>query len=231
LTFFALLAAAVMAYGVDSRLAAYGWGVNAIMTCRRLQWPLVAVSLVLCVALLVLVISGKRRAWWLIGLAPVLMLFAHRFLLSPINRYRIGDEPAFVSPTEATLSRDDEPVLGLIFNEQAYVYPLANLARCPVVMQTDREHRMLLVWSPRLRAGTVLLVRRDLKARDLDIVAEPARALLLYDSRRGQFISAAAGLTPSGETPATVFGVVKTVQTTWGEWRDANPRTRIMVAP
>src|SRR5207302_5317508 len=92
LSFFATLAAAVMAYGTHPGWAQQGWGLSLIMLTRQLQWPLISVSLILCLILLGLVISGKRRAWWLIALAPVMTLFAHRFLTSSINRYGIADE-------------------------------------------------------------------------------------------------------------------------------------------
>src|SRR5687767_4720876 len=90
---FAIATAAIMAYGVHPALANHARGLDAIMLARRLQWPLIALSMIACVALLGLVISGKRRAWWLIALAPVLTLFVHRFLTSPINRYAVADEP------------------------------------------------------------------------------------------------------------------------------------------
>ena len=38
-----------------------------------------SVALIACILLMALTIFGQRRAWWLIGLAPVLALFAHRF--------------------------------------------------------------------------------------------------------------------------------------------------------
>ena len=80
LLFFAIVSAAVVAYGTNPDLARFGeTGVQAIMLCRRMQWPMVTLSVVLCVIVIALVIAGKRRAWWLIDLAPVLALFLHRF--------------------------------------------------------------------------------------------------------------------------------------------------------
>ncbi|MEO6436596.1 MAG: hypothetical protein ABIP55_12670 [Tepidisphaeraceae bacterium] len=102
LTFLAALSAAVMAYGTDPRWATHGWGLDLIMTSRRLQWPLIALTMVLCLALLGLVISGRRRVWWLIGLLPVLALFGHRFVTGPVSRYDVVDEPVFVAADKAT---------------------------------------------------------------------------------------------------------------------------------
>ena len=138
-----------MAYGVDPGSAHHAWGVGLIMLARRLQWPLIAASLILCLLLIGLVISGKRRVWWLISLAPILALFGHRFLTSPINRYAIADEPQFITAADAKFIHDADYVVGLVFNGQAYAYPYACLYQTPVIVQSDREHRLLLMWSPR----------------------------------------------------------------------------------
>src|SRR3954447_3358140 len=75
----AVLLAAWMSYGVDPRWADKSWGLSLIVLSRRLQWPLIAFSLIACLLLLGMVITGTRRVWWLIGLAPVLALYSHRF--------------------------------------------------------------------------------------------------------------------------------------------------------
>ena len=56
-----------------------------ITLARRLQWPLIVLSMMACLGLIGLVITAKRRAWWLIGLAPVLALFAHRFATGDVG--------------------------------------------------------------------------------------------------------------------------------------------------
>src|SRR5437867_9132972 len=90
----AIVASGWMAYGTGAGLAQYSHGLQIIMLTRRLQWPLISLSLALCVVLLVLVISGRRRAWWLIGLGPVLALFAHRFMSGPQNQFAIAENPS-----------------------------------------------------------------------------------------------------------------------------------------
>src|SRR5215210_5944302 len=116
------------------------------MFTRRAQWPLVAAVLLLCLGLMAMVISGRRRAWWLIGLAPVLALFGHKFwserALTPV----ILEAPAFVDSEAADFVDDDDYVVGVSFgvSQQAYAYPYATLFRAPVVVQADHEKRMIL---------------------------------------------------------------------------------------
>ncbi len=229
LSLFATLMAAVMAYGVDPAWAHHSWGLGLIMLSRRLQWPLIALSLILCLLLFGLVISGKRRVWWLIGLAPVLVLFGHRFLSSSINRYTIADEPQVVTAAAATFLGDGDYVVGVILNGEAYAYPYACLYCSPVVVQSDREHRLLLLWSPQANAATALLVAREMKARDLDIASDPANGLLIYDGRSGQFIASVTGLTPHGDKPPNCESRLNVTKTTWQQWRTMQPETRVML--
>jgi hypothetical protein len=74
-----------------------------------------------------------------------------------------------------------------------------------------------------------MTVTRDLKPRDLSITSEPAGMLLIYNSRRGQFISGATGFTPRGEKPANVMGEVKTAKSKWKPWRTAHSQGRVML--
>ena len=228
LSFLATLFAAGMAYGTDPRWVEYPWGLGLIVLSRRLQWPLVAASLVVCLSLLALVISGKRRAWWLIALGPVLALFVHRFMTAPANRYAVLDEPAFVAAADAAHVRDDDHVVGVIFNERPYAYPYAALWGAPVVVQSDRERRMLLVWSAHANAATPLEVSRELKARDLDVVCDPADSLLVYNARTGQFLVGLTGRTTRGEQPAGVERMLPSATQTWKQWRAAHPETRVL---
>lgn len=232
LSFLATLAAAAMSYGTDPRWVEQGaWGIGLIVLARRLQWPLVAISLVLCLSLLGLVISGKRRAWWLIALAPVLALFVHRFMTATANRYAVLDEPAMVAAADAKQVRDEDYVVGVVFNEQPYAYPYAALYGAPVIVQSDRERRMLLIWSACANAATALEVSRDVKACDLDIVCDPADTLLVYNGRTGQFLIGLSGNTTRGERPAGVEKTLPAAKQTWKQWRSAHPDTRVLAAP
>jgi hypothetical protein len=228
LSLLATVSAAVMSYGTHPGWAQYHWGLGLIMTSRRLQWPLIALSLILCIALFALVISGKRRIWWLIGLAPVIALFGHRFMTSPINRLAILEDPPAVSVNDAAFLRDEDYVAGVVFNDQAYAYPLGCLYRSPIVLQSDREHRLMLMWSVRANAATGLSVAREVKARDLDIVSDPGAGLLVYSTRTGQFLSSITGETPHGEKWNGTETRVAVMKMTWKQWKTLEPETKVM---
>jgi hypothetical protein len=228
----ATLCAAVMAYGVHPGWAQqFSWGVGLIMLTRRLQWPLTGLSIVLCISLLALVISGKRRVFWLIALLPVLVMFVHRFMTAPMNRYSIVDEPAFVSADKATHLTDDDYVVGLSLSGQTFAYPYSVLYYNPVVVQSDRQKRLLLIWNPRANAATALEASRDLKARELDIVADPADSILLYNGRTGQFIVGLTGRLRNGAKPTNVEKdePLPVAKVTWKQWRAEHPETQVML--
>jgi len=194
-------AAAIMAFGTNPDLAQYSHGLSVILLTRRLQWPLVAFSLLCCLVLIFLVISNKRRAWWLIALGPITALFAYRFSISPDNFFSVAENPAMLSADTTTFVRDDDWVVGVEFEEQAYAFPYQSLYSTPVVIQSDREKRMMLLWSPFANVARAFAMDRQTKARELDIVSMPANALLVYNARIGQFINGLTGLTPKGDRP------------------------------
>lgn len=224
----ALLAAAVVAFGTHPNWAEYGFGLDLIYTARRLQWPLVAICLALCVALITTVVAGRRTSWWLLALAPVLALFVYRFSTRSLNAFQILENPIFVRADEADFLQPDEHVVGLVFNDEAYAYPYRLLYTRPVVIQADHDQRMMLLWNAFANRAAAVRIQRDLKGRDLEIVSMPANALLLYNRRLGQFINGLTLRTRSGERPTGMGETIETHKMTWARWRQLHPQTRVM---
>ena len=224
-----LTSMAVVAFGVDPRWTEYGdRGLDLILFARRFQWPLVVLSLVASIVLIGLVIGGKRRAWWLIGLGPILALFVHRFSLSSINDWTIVENPTFVSAAGATFLEDEDYVVGVRFNDVPYAFPYATLFHAPAVVHTEHDQRMILLFSPYANRALAYEIDRTLKPRELDVVSMPANALLLYNSRLGEFINGVTGLTTDGEPPRGFDEPLPTTKTTWKTWRTAHPETQVM---
>jgi hypothetical protein len=226
----AAFVAAVAAYGTSASWAQYPHGLDLILWSRRLEWPLVTIAILLCLGLIALVIAGKRRAWWLIGLGPILALFAHRFVTDPAGAFSILENPTFVSADSGTLA-DDVYVVGLRFGDSSYAYPYSTLYWTPVVIQADHEKKMMLMWSAFANRAVADSVSRDLKARDLEIVSMPANALLLYNHRLGQFINGLKGQTVKNEKPTGFLDPIVISTMTWKDWRGINPGTKVMAPP
>jgi hypothetical protein len=224
----AFVFAGAMTYGTSPALVQYQHGLQVMMLARRLQWPLVTLSLVLCVALLVLVISGKRRSWWLIGLAPIVALFFHHFAQSQPNSMTVRENPSFVDASSASFIDDSEWVVGLVDDGQAYAYPYRQLWSTPIVIQSDHDRRFMLMWSPLANCAKVFEIDRNLKARDLEVVAQPASALLIYNARVGQFINAVRGERADGGKPSGFETPIASRKMSWKQWKLLHPDTRVM---
>lgn len=227
----AALLAAVVSYGVHPLWAQYPHGVQFILMARRFQWPLAALMVVACVALLALVISGKRRAWWLIGLMPVLAILGQRFLPGHGRFFFVNRDPVFVSAEQANFVSDDDWVVGLIDGDDAVAYPFASLYPAPLVIRPSEERPTLLMWSAFANRALAVQVDRSLKSEDLEIVSMPANALLVYNTRLGQFINGVTGLQPNGLKPAGFLSAVATQKTTWKRWRARHPGTLVLAPP
>jgi uncharacterized integral membrane protein len=224
----AAAAAGVLAYGTDPGWAQFNHGIDFIIWSRRLQWPLIVTALLLCVALLGLVIAGKRRAWWLIALLPILALFLHRFVTGPARTVEVMEDPQFVDAEQATFLQDGDYVIGVRFADSAYAFPYSVIYGAPAIVVSDRERRMLLMWSAFANRAVAYNVGREVRGRDLEIVSTPANALLLYNLRLGQFINGITGMTTRGERPAGFREPLQTVKLPWSTWRTQSPETRVM---
>jgi hypothetical protein len=229
--FLAALSGAVVAYGTHPAWAQYAHGLDLILLARHLQWPLAAASLAMCLTLAALVVAGRRRAWWLIGLGPILALFVHRFATDPLQGFAIVDNPAFVWASEADFLDEKDYVVGLVFDGSAYAYPYSALYYAPVVVQAEHDQRMVLMWSAFANRAVAYRIAHDLRARDLEIVSMPANALLLYNNRLGQFINGLTGQTTKAEKPSGFSSPLRVWKTTWATWLAEHPQTRVMVRP
>ena len=228
LILFALLAVGCLAYGTEPTWASYGpHGIEFIIWSRRLQWPIIFTVIILCLILLAFVISNKWRAWWLIGLLPVLVLFYHRMTAGPVVGLRCVQDLGIQTGSIP----GDEKVVGLILEGQPCAIPYSTLSVDPVIIHTGREKPVILFWSALANRAQAFVASRDLRAADLEIVSTPDNALLVYNTRLGEFINGVTGRTLRGEIPAGIHQPISSVKCSWQTWLAAHPDTKLMSAP
>jgi len=220
--------AAGVAYGVHPSLVQYGNGLALIMLSRRLMWPLISLSLICCITLLGLVISGRRRAWWLLGLAPVLALFVMRFAPGTPGPGAILEAPNYVDASNPAAPEAGDFVVGIVFGDHAFAFPYRSLFVTPVICLTDYDQRVLLMWSAYANRAVAMQVSRELRSRDLELVSSPANSLLLYDRRLGQFISGVTGRQVDGHDAVGFGKALATEKMPWSAWKAAHPDTKVM---
>jgi hypothetical protein len=223
-------AAAVVAYGTSPALAEYAHGIAMITLSRRLEWPMVAISLALCAILLALTISGRRGVWWLLGLGPVLALFIRAFSTAYHPSIALLDSPTFVAAYEAN-AIPNEYAVGLIFDGKPYAFPYPALTDDPLILLSAFDKRALIIWSVTANCAVVLPLDRDTNAREIEVVSRPADSLLLFDSRLGQFIVGVTGRTIKGQKPVGFGPPIAVQKMPLAEWIAQHPDSQIMACP
>ena len=231
LIFLAALAGALMAYGTHPAWAGFSHGLGVILFTRRFEWPLAAIAMILCIVLIGLVVAGKRRAWWLIGLGPILALFVHRYQTDPLRRLAILENPQFVPAEQAKFLDGADYVVGLTFEGNAYTYPYHALYAAPVVIQADHDKRMILIWSALANRAVASHINHDLRAVNLEIVSTPDCAVLLYNTQVGQFINGVTGLTNQSKKPMGFLSPIYPQKMAWRDWLAAHPAAMVMAPP
>jgi hypothetical protein len=228
---FALIAAALTAYGADPAWMTHSRGLDVIMLSRRLELPMLGLALIGCAVVLAFVISGRWRVWWLIGLMPILALFAHRFVTDPARAWQVDADARFVPAEQATFVRDADWVVGLSFDGEDYAYPYNVLYDAPVVAQAIPKRRMVLFWSPFANRAVAAETDWTFKPRELEVVSMPANALLVYNARIGQFINGLTGVTPAGQHFTGWLSTLATSKMTFGQWKQLHPATKVLIPP
>jgi hypothetical protein len=87
---------------------------------------------------------------------------------------------------------------------------------------------LILFWSASANKATAVSINGEVHGRDLEVVSTPGNALLIYNSRDGQFINGITAKTPSGAQPSGFAQPVVAVKEMWADWRDQNPQTQVM---
>lgn len=122
----ALLCAAIPGYGTDPRWVNYAsQGLEWICLARRVQWPVYCLGLLACGAVVLLVVSGKRRAWWLIGLLPVLALFVHGLRTNPMRVFGVTGAPVLTAADGPHGATDDDWVVGVVWRRPGDTAPVS----------------------------------------------------------------------------------------------------------
>lgn len=221
--------AAGVAFGCDPAVSDWLGGLWVLRAMHRLQWLLIGLTVLSGLGLAALVTFERRRAWWLLGLLPVVGLFGWRFGTAADRlSLWVEDQPAFASAAQSAWLGDDDLVIGVEVEGQAYAYPLPALRRAPVVVQSDRARRLMVAWSAGANCASAVWVDRVVRGRDLEVVAAPAGVLLVYNRRLGVFFDALTLRDPARRPAAGLGERLPTTLVPWGQWRTARPETLVL---
>jgi hypothetical protein len=224
-----VLASVWLALGMHPAYAIEFGGLEMIALTRKLQWILLILTIIPCLALIVVVSINKASVWWLIGLSIVVAMLFFRFSGAERKPVRVLDATALATLAEATLASEDEYVVGVVFGDRAFAFPYSSLYRTPVVQLTDFDRRLILIHSPHANSATALETSREVRATDLEYVAQPGNSTLVYNRKYGEFIVGITGKTTDGKNPTGVRDSVPTYRMPLMLWRRLHPESRLML--
>lgn len=130
---------------------------------------------------------------------------------------------------EAKLDSDDEYVVGVVLGDQAFAFPYRGLYRTPIVQLTDFDRRLVLIHSPHANTASALETTREVRASDLEYIAQPANSTLVYNRKYGEFIVGLTGKTVDGLMPTGVRNFLPTYRMPLMLWRRLYPQSKLMV--
>ncbi|MCS7032405.1 MAG: DUF3179 domain-containing protein [Phycisphaerae bacterium] len=231
LIFGAISAAAALAFSREPILLALSEGTAIIRFLHRAQSLLLLTSLAGGLGLVGLVVAGRRKAWWLLGLIPIVGLLGWGFVLAPARLGKVDDQPKFVRSSQADWLEGSAWVLGVVSDGHAMAFPLTALHRTPVVVVTERDRRLIVIFSPSSGVASACVVDRLIRGRDLRIVAELHGVLFLFHARLGEFFDGLTLRQPGGGA-ITGFGQrLPASLTRWGTWKQQHPGTFVLLQP
>jgi hypothetical protein len=114
----------------------------------------------------------------------------------------------------------------------APVIPVAQQSPVFAEMREQPDDRIAFIptTQPLANCARVFEIDRNLKARDLEVVAQPASALLIYNARVGQFINAVRGEKADGGKPSGFESPIASRKMSWKQWKLLHPDTRVMTS-
>lgn len=220
-----IISAGAVAFGCDPAVAEFAGSVGFITTMYRLQWLFIGLTVVSGLSLVALVVTSQRRAWWLIGLLPVMGMFIWRFGVSPSRPGAVDEQPTFIHASQSGWIRDEDDVIGVIADGQAIAIPIAAMHHVPVIVWTQRDRRLVVTWSARAGIASAFWVDRNVRGRDLRVVANPHGVLLLFNSRLGEFFDSLSLRQKNGALLTGFEARIGARVTTWEKWKQENPQT------
>jgi hypothetical protein len=227
----ALLAALGYAQGTQPMWGAYSHGIDIILWSRQLQWPLMATSLLLCLALAGLVLGGKKKPVWLVGLVPIMIPLCHRIAHPPGAGFFAIQDVHYITPAQAKSLPGTDLVIGVVVEGKPTAFPCTSLYKAPIIIRTGREKPIILLWSPWSNRALAFNCDRELRAADLEIVCPVRDTFIIYNTRLGEFINAMTGMKFDGTPPTNFHARIDTVQTTWTQWQTLHSDTVIAALP
>lgn len=139
------------------------------------------------------------------------------------------DNPQFGSASEPGLTQDDDLVVGVRFGARARAYPVYILNHHEVVNDRIDNTHFAVTWCP--LCGSALVFDRTVSGGVLEFGVSGLLVnsdLVLYDRQTHSLWQQITGQGMSGPLRGKQLRTLPASLTTWGQWRQAHPDTRLL---
>lgn len=126
---------------------------------------------------------------------------------------------------------DEELIIGVVINGDARAYPIRLLSNHEIVNDTVGGEPVAITWCP--LCFTAIVFDRVVEGRELTFGVSGYlyfNNLVMYDHRSNTLWSQAVGEAIRGAYNGQRLVVLPSQMTSWGEWKDVYPDTRILSA-
>lgn len=205
---------------------------STLAVAYRLRFPVIAFSAALFTIVFARVATGQADpawGWTALGCMAALALFAgafyHPWVFRPVR------EPRYVPADEATFLEPDDEVIGVEVDGEARAYPLLMIIRPHVVIDRVGDRPIAATFC--VLCNSAIAFDRRLEGREIDLTPVTARSnnITYWDRTGGNFIQQLEGGVAWGPEAGKRLATLPTTLTTWGNWRESHPGTRVLWNP
>ncbi|MEZ5590550.1 MAG: DUF3179 domain-containing protein [Gammaproteobacteria bacterium] len=139
------------------------------------------------------------------------------------------DDPIFLSATQVDFLTPEQRVLGVVRNGIAKAYPISILNWHEIVNDQFGEEGIVVTFCPLCGTGMAFLADIKGQRRSFGVSGLLYNSdVLLYDRTTESLWSQLMMRAVSGPLSGTALTLIPTTHTTWADWRERYPATRVL---
>jgi len=144
------------------------------------------------------------------------------------------DNPTFSDVAEATWLADDDRVLGVIFEGQAFAIPVRIMVWHEVVNMTGGSGKAAVTYCPLTFTGITIDLEEEFPGQGQEVGVSGLLYngnLVLYDRQTESLWTQMSAASYAGPEAGTCLDLIPTVDATFGFWKNLHPDTKVLNRP
>ena len=139
------------------------------------------------------------------------------------------DDPSFETAEEAQWLEENDRIIGLEINGDARAYPLNILSRHEIVNDNVGGEPVAVTYCPLCRSGVTYFRELNGEILEFGVSGKLHNAnLVMYDRSSETYWNQISGKAIVGEKVPQELNLLFSSITTWSEWKEGHPETRVL---